>query len=43
MNTIIAIVVGAAASTVLLVAGVNAQQAEQKNVSKETLYSYSDQ
>lgn len=43
MNTIIATVVGALASTVVLVSGVNAAQGEHKPVSNEQLYSYSDQ
>lgn len=43
MNTIIATVVGALASTVVLVSGVNAAQSEHKPVSNEKLYSYSDQ
>lgn len=43
MNTIIATVVGALASTVVLVSGVNAVQDERKSVSNEKLYSYSDQ
>ncbi|MFC7503255.1 hypothetical protein ACOACQ_00940 [Nocardioides sp. CPCC 206347] len=43
MNTIIATVVGALASTVVLVGGVNAAQGEHKPVSNEKLYSYSDQ
>ncbi|TQK70736.1 MULTISPECIES: hypothetical protein [unclassified Nocardioides] len=40
MNTIIATVVGALASTAVLVAGVNAAQGEHKPVSNEKLYSY---
>jgi len=43
MNTIIATVVGALASTVVLVAGVNAAQSERAPVSNEKLYSYADQ
>ena len=43
MNTIIATVVGALASTAVLVAGVNAAQSDQKTVSEDRLYSYSDQ
>lgn len=43
MNTIIATVVGALASTAVLVAGVNAAQTDNKPVSNEQLYSYSDQ
>ncbi|WP_257423355.1 hypothetical protein [Nocardioides carbamazepini] len=43
MNTIIATVVGALASTVVLVAGVNAAQGEHKPVSNAKLYSYADQ
>ncbi|AJR18365.1 hypothetical protein ACIRN4_24605 [Pimelobacter simplex] len=42
MNTIIATVVGALASTAVLVAGVNAAQGEHKTVSNDKLYSYSD-
>jgi len=43
MNTIIAAAVGALASAAVLVAGVNAAQGDQKPVSNEKLYSYSDQ
>lgn len=43
MNIIISTIVGALASTAVLVAGVNAQQADQKPVSEEKLYSYSQQ
>jgi len=42
MNTIIATLVGALASTVVLVAGVNAAQGEHKKVDANVLYSYSD-
>lgn len=43
MNTLIAAAVGALASTVVLVAGVNAAQSDHKPVSEQKLYSYSDQ
>ena len=43
MNIIISTIVGALASTVVLVAGVNAAQSDHKPVSEEKLYSYSDQ
>lgn len=43
MNTIIAAVVGALASTTVLVTGVNVVQGDQKPVSTEKLYTYSDQ
>jgi hypothetical protein len=43
MNIIISIIVGALASTTVLVAGVNAQQGDQTPVSEEKLYSYSQQ
>ena len=43
MNTIIAAVVGALASSAVLVAGVNAVHGDQTPVSNEKLYSYSDQ
>lgn len=43
MNIIISTIVGALASTAVLVAGVNATQADPKPVSKDELYSYSNQ
>ena len=43
MNTLIAAFVGAALSTVSVVAGVNAAQGDQKPVSNDQLYSYADQ
>ena len=42
MNTLIAAAVGAIVSTVVLVVGVNAAQSDQRSVSNEKLYSYSD-
>ena len=42
MNTLIAAAVGAIASIVVLVVGVNAAQSDQHKVSNEKLYSYSD-
>ncbi|WP_263969870.1 MULTISPECIES: hypothetical protein [unclassified Nocardioides] len=43
MNIIISTIVGALASTAVLVTGVHAAQSDQKSVSNEQLYSYSDQ
>lgn len=43
MNIIISTIVGALASTVVLVAGVNAANNDSKPVSNDELYSYSDQ
>ncbi len=43
MNIIISTIVGALASTVVLVAGVNAANNDHKPVSNDKLYSYSDQ
>lgn len=43
MNVIISAVVGALASTAILVAGVNAAQGDQAPVSTDRLYTYSDQ
>lgn len=43
MNIIISTIVGALASTVVLVAGVNAANNDSKPVSNDEIYSYSDQ